>query len=217
MGDKPANRRHNNLLSWDRIPFATAPLLTTQDIASQRNTVCCWLFRILFLLLTVASCSFSKSGMKMVSRLTLKMTWTNRLVITAFIIIIFSSSPCRIVFLITAHLMDYLPTCCDDTTLNTLERKYINRIVFSISIRLLRRTTFLVSAPCGSWYIDHTSEPHSMNDVSAKESSYASRLVIPALCLKWISQSYRQYEHTNVNANEWTITSRRSSQVASFL
>lgn len=38
MGDKPANRRHNNLLSWDRIPFATAPLLTTQDIASQRNT-----------------------------------------------------------------------------------------------------------------------------------------------------------------------------------
>lgn len=85
----------------------------------------------------------------MVSRLTLKMTWTNCLLITAFIIIIFSPSPCRIVFLITAHLMDYLPTCCDDTTLNTLERKYINRIVFSISIRLLRRTTFVVSAPCG--------------------------------------------------------------------
>ncbi|THH14012.1 hypothetical protein EW146_g6273 [Bondarzewia mesenterica] len=38
MGDKPANRRHNYALTWERLPFATAPVLTTQDMATQRDT-----------------------------------------------------------------------------------------------------------------------------------------------------------------------------------
>ncbi len=42
LGDKPATRRSGTAavpLSWARLPFATQPLLTTTDMAAQRDTV----------------------------------------------------------------------------------------------------------------------------------------------------------------------------------
>jgi cohesin loading factor subunit SCC2 len=43
LGDKPATRRGGAAatpLSWARLPFATQPLLTTADMAAQRDAVC---------------------------------------------------------------------------------------------------------------------------------------------------------------------------------
>jgi hypothetical protein len=43
LGDKPATRRTGAAaapLTWARLPFATHPLLTTADMAAQRDTVC---------------------------------------------------------------------------------------------------------------------------------------------------------------------------------
>ena len=43
LGDKPATRRGGTAaapLSWARLPFATQPLLTTADMAAQRDAVC---------------------------------------------------------------------------------------------------------------------------------------------------------------------------------
>jgi len=43
LGDKPATRRGGAAaapLSWARLPFATQPLLTTADMAAQRDVVC---------------------------------------------------------------------------------------------------------------------------------------------------------------------------------
>ena len=43
LGDKPATRRGGAAaatLSWARLPFATQPLLTTDDMAAQRDVVC---------------------------------------------------------------------------------------------------------------------------------------------------------------------------------
>ncbi len=43
LGDKPATRRTGAAaapLSWARLPFATQPLLSTADMAAQRDTVC---------------------------------------------------------------------------------------------------------------------------------------------------------------------------------
>jgi cohesin loading factor subunit SCC2 len=43
LGDKPATRRAGAAaapLTWARLPFATQPLLTTADMAAQRDTVC---------------------------------------------------------------------------------------------------------------------------------------------------------------------------------
>ncbi|OCH92592.1 hypothetical protein OBBRIDRAFT_791042 [Obba rivulosa] len=37
LGDKPATRRHERPISWERLPFATAPLLTSQDCDAQRT------------------------------------------------------------------------------------------------------------------------------------------------------------------------------------
>ena len=42
LGDKPATRRAGAAaapLTWTRLPFATRPLLTTDDMAAQRETV----------------------------------------------------------------------------------------------------------------------------------------------------------------------------------
>jgi cohesin loading factor subunit SCC2 len=42
LGDKPATRRAGAAaapLTWTRLPFATRPLLTTADMATQRETV----------------------------------------------------------------------------------------------------------------------------------------------------------------------------------
>ena len=44
LGDKPATRRSGTAaapLNWTRLPFATQPLFTTDDMAAQRDTV--WL------------------------------------------------------------------------------------------------------------------------------------------------------------------------------
>jgi cohesin loading factor subunit SCC2 len=40
MGDKTATKRNENPISWHRLPFATAPLLTTEDAEGQKATVC---------------------------------------------------------------------------------------------------------------------------------------------------------------------------------
>ena len=43
LGDKPATRRTGAAaapLTWTRLKFATHPLLTTADMAAQRDTVC---------------------------------------------------------------------------------------------------------------------------------------------------------------------------------
>ncbi|OBZ71396.1 Protein rad9 [Grifola frondosa] len=37
VGDKAATRRHERPLSWERLPFATAPMLTNEDAAVQRT------------------------------------------------------------------------------------------------------------------------------------------------------------------------------------
>lgn len=39
VGDKPAAKRHEKPISWDRLPFATAPLLTSEDINVQKTKV----------------------------------------------------------------------------------------------------------------------------------------------------------------------------------
>ncbi|KAF8621415.1 hypothetical protein AX15_007826 [Amanita polypyramis BW_CC] len=36
IGDKPATKRHENPISWERLPYATAPILTTLDADTQR-------------------------------------------------------------------------------------------------------------------------------------------------------------------------------------
>ncbi|PPR07277.1 hypothetical protein CVT26_012437 [Gymnopilus dilepis] len=36
LGDKPATKRHDNPISWDRLPFATTPLHTTEDAEQQK-------------------------------------------------------------------------------------------------------------------------------------------------------------------------------------
>ncbi|TFY83179.1 hypothetical protein EWM64_g834 [Hericium alpestre] len=38
QGDRAAIRRHSNPLTWERLPFAVRPLLTTEDMAAQRDT-----------------------------------------------------------------------------------------------------------------------------------------------------------------------------------
>ncbi|KAL4249287.1 Sister chromatid cohesion protein [Abortiporus biennis] len=38
VGDKPANRKNDTPISWDRIPFASSPILTRQHIEAQKNT-----------------------------------------------------------------------------------------------------------------------------------------------------------------------------------
>ncbi|KAI9064653.1 hypothetical protein FKP32DRAFT_1625471 [Trametes sanguinea] len=35
VGDRPAVRKHERPLSWERLPFATAPMLTSEDVAAQ--------------------------------------------------------------------------------------------------------------------------------------------------------------------------------------
>jgi len=37
LGDKPATKRHDNPISWDRLPFATNPLHTTEDADKQKT------------------------------------------------------------------------------------------------------------------------------------------------------------------------------------
>jgi len=36
IGDKPAVKRHDKPVSWDRLPFATAQILTTEDVENQK-------------------------------------------------------------------------------------------------------------------------------------------------------------------------------------
>ena len=39
MGDRPATRKHERPLGWDALPFATAPLVTSEDAAAQTARV----------------------------------------------------------------------------------------------------------------------------------------------------------------------------------
>jgi cohesin loading factor subunit SCC2 len=39
IGDKAAVKRHEKPISWDRLPFATAPILTTEDVETQKAKV----------------------------------------------------------------------------------------------------------------------------------------------------------------------------------
>lgn len=36
LGDKPATKRHEHPISWDRLPFALRPILTSEDMENQR-------------------------------------------------------------------------------------------------------------------------------------------------------------------------------------
>ncbi|KIO02759.1 hypothetical protein M404DRAFT_15882 [Pisolithus tinctorius Marx 270] len=38
VGDKPATKRHPNPISWDRLPFATMPLILPEDLVKHRTT-----------------------------------------------------------------------------------------------------------------------------------------------------------------------------------
>ncbi|KAK7676367.1 hypothetical protein QCA50_020671 [Cerrena zonata] len=38
IGDKPASRRHEKPISWERIPFAVTEVQTTQDVEVQKQT-----------------------------------------------------------------------------------------------------------------------------------------------------------------------------------
>lgn len=40
VGDRPAIKRNEKAISWDRLPFATAPLLTSEDVEVQKIRVC---------------------------------------------------------------------------------------------------------------------------------------------------------------------------------
>ncbi|KAJ3848406.1 hypothetical protein EV368DRAFT_49356 [Lentinula lateritia] len=37
IGDKPALRRHDNPITWDRLPFAVKPVLTSEDVKEQKE------------------------------------------------------------------------------------------------------------------------------------------------------------------------------------
>ncbi|KAF7299415.1 Sister chromatid cohesion protein [Mycena indigotica] len=37
VGDRPATPKHRNAISWDRLPFATAPILTSDDCEAQKE------------------------------------------------------------------------------------------------------------------------------------------------------------------------------------
>jgi hypothetical protein len=39
IGDKPAVKRHEKPISWERLPFATAPIITTEDVDTQKARV----------------------------------------------------------------------------------------------------------------------------------------------------------------------------------
>lgn len=39
MGDRPATRRYDTPIAWDRLPYATAPMLTTEDMKNQKARV----------------------------------------------------------------------------------------------------------------------------------------------------------------------------------
>ncbi len=39
IGDKPAVKRNEQPISWDRLPFATKPLETSADVDQQQNAV----------------------------------------------------------------------------------------------------------------------------------------------------------------------------------
>jgi cohesin loading factor subunit SCC2 len=39
VGDKPAIKRHQFPISWERLPFAISPLVLPRDLAAQRSTV----------------------------------------------------------------------------------------------------------------------------------------------------------------------------------
>lgn len=39
IGDKPTVKRNENPISWHRLPFATTPLLTTEDANAQKAMV----------------------------------------------------------------------------------------------------------------------------------------------------------------------------------
>ena len=63
IGDKPATKRNDTSISWDRLPFATTPLLTTNDADEQKIRVRV-LCRCLAFVLTSCLSSW-KSGTKM--------------------------------------------------------------------------------------------------------------------------------------------------------
>lgn len=64
IGDKPATKRNDAPISWARLPFALAPLYTTQDAEEQRTTVCIQYDLSYWSNLMFASSS-SKSGTRM--------------------------------------------------------------------------------------------------------------------------------------------------------
>ena len=39
VGDRPAVRKHERPLAWDSLPFATAPMVTSEDAAAQTTRV----------------------------------------------------------------------------------------------------------------------------------------------------------------------------------
>ena len=64
VGDKPAIKRHDKPISWDRLPFATNPLHTTHDAEVQKAKVRCLSSYLLSTSLTLRPSS-SIFGMRM--------------------------------------------------------------------------------------------------------------------------------------------------------
>lgn len=109
IGDKPATRRHQQPLSWDRLPFATEPMHTTQDMAAQRTAVSSsiGISSDLGIVLTHGSRSSSfKFGMRMVLRLSPKTTWTDPMTHAFTLLSLFAS------FLLFLHII--ITSSCPD-------------------------------------------------------------------------------------------------------
>jgi hypothetical protein len=65
VGDKPAVKRNEKPISWSRLPFATAPLLASDDINVQKSRVSRSLYVHVLMPLTLSfSISSLKSGTK---------------------------------------------------------------------------------------------------------------------------------------------------------
>ena len=70
VGDKPAVKKHDNPISWDRLPYAVTPIHTTYDAQKQKATVSAPLRRYCRVADTLHSSL--RFGMRMVSVLSPK-------------------------------------------------------------------------------------------------------------------------------------------------
>lgn len=75
IGDKVTNKRHQDMISWNRLHFATVPLVTMNDVELQKRQVILSFSKISHLNSIVSCNSFLTSGMKMEYVQNLRMMW----------------------------------------------------------------------------------------------------------------------------------------------